>query len=278
MAWPTVGLFFGTVLVFAAATGFAVVGSWPVWAAVPVNAVCSYLFFTVLHDTCHRSASQHDWVNTWLGRFSAPMVAPLIASYSLFRFIHMQHHRFTNHDIDEDPDSYTSNGRAWTWPFRWATLDLSYIVYYLPRMGARPRAEKIEFVVTWLVSLSVLVACIATGYLAEYLLLYILPSRFSIMFLGFAFDFLPHHGLDAKPSEDRFRTTRNRVGMEPVMNVVLLYQNYHLVHHLHPLIPFYRYLTAWRRNEEEYLANDPALSTVVGRELSVDEYRGARGL
>ena len=26
------------------------------------------------------------------------------------------------------------------------------------------------------------------------------------------------------------------------MSPVLLYQNYHLVHHLHPLVPFYQYV------------------------------------
>ena len=49
--------------------------------------------------------------------------------------------------------------------------------------------------------------------------------------------------------------------MERLLTPVLLYQNYHLVHHLHPLIPFYRYIAVWRRNESEYLSGDPELST-----------------
>ena len=58
----------------------------------------------------------------------------------------------------------------------------------------------------------------------------------------------------------------------------MLYQNYHLVHHLHPLIPFYRYIAVWRRNEAAYLSGDPELSTVRGRQLTVDEYRRMREL
>ena len=58
----------------------------------------------------------------------------------------------------------------------------------------------------------------------------------------------------------------------------MLYQNYHLVHHLHPLIPFYRYLAVWRRNEETYLEGEPALATPRGRELTVAEYRRIREL
>jgi ring-1,2-phenylacetyl-CoA epoxidase subunit PaaE len=278
VAWPTVSLFFGTALVFAGSTALAVGDMWPVPLSVAINAVCSYLFFTVLHDTCHRSASQYDWVNTWLGRLSAPMVAAPFVSYSVFRFIHMQHHRFTNHDESKDPDAYTMDGPRWTWPIRWATLDLRYLTYYVPRASKRPTAERVEFLVTAAFGIGVIVLCATTGHIGDYLVLYILPTRFAIMFLGFAFDYLPHHGLHATPEEDRYKTTRNRVGMEPVMNAVLLYQNYHLVHHLHPLIPFYRYLAAWRRNEDEYLSHDPALSTVGGRELTADEYREARGL
>ena len=34
----------------------------------------------------------------------------------------------------------------------------------------------------------------------------------------------------------------------------------------------------WRRSEDHYLANEPALSTVGGRPLTVDEYRRLRDL
>ena len=121
-------------------------------------------------------------------------------------------------------------------------------------------------------------AAVATGYRFEILALYYLPCRLAALFLGFAFDYLPHHGLHHKPSEDRLKTTRNRVGAERLLSPALLYQNYHLVHHLHPAVPFYRYLKVWRRNEEKYLAGDPALSTIGGRPLTVDEYRQLREL
>ena len=105
------------------------------------------------------------------------------------------------------------------------------------------------------------------------LVLYLLPMRFAVMWLGFAFDYLPHHGLHATPGEDKFQATRNRVGMERMLSPLLLYQNYHLVHHLHPVVPFHRYLAVWQRNEDRYLESDPALSTVGGRPITPDEYR-----
>ena len=62
------------------------------------------------------------------------------------------------------------------------------------------------------------------------------------------------------------------------LSLLLLYQNYHLVHHLHPVVHFYNYVAVWRRNEAKYLEGDPALSTLGGREITPDEYRRMRDL
>ena len=61
--------------------------------------------------------------------------------------------------------------------------------------------------------------------------------------------------------------------MEWLFTPLMLSQNYHLVHHLHPSVPFYRYLATWRRNEEAYLERDAAIATVFGKQLNPDEYR-----
>lgn len=158
-------------------------------------------------------------------------------------------------------------------PLRWLTIDLYYMVWYVPQLRTRPRAERIELVVSWLVLLGVIVAAVATGHAVDLLFLYLLPMRLAVAWLGFAFDYLPHNGLRHTPTEDRFKTTRNRVGLERLMSPLLLYQNYHLVHHLHPIIPFHRYVAVWRRNEDAYLDGDPALSDVRGRPITVEEYR-----
>ena len=91
--------------------------------------------------------------------------------------------------------------------------------------------------------------------------------------LAWWFDWLPHHGLEDTQSENRYRATRNRVGLEWLFTPLMLSQNYHLVHHLHPSIPFYRYLKTWRRNEEAYLERDAAISTAFGKSLNPEEFR-----
>lgn len=277
LAVPTAWLFAGGMSLWLGSTALALTHTWPIVLSIACNAVASFLLFTVSHEASHNTISTRPGVNLWLGRFATLLFAPH-ASFSAWRFIHMQHHRFTNHDDGSDPDHYTNTGSVWTRALRWLTVDLQYVPFYLRRIRSRPRAEHIELAVTLTLLIAAGIAIVAAGYGVELLLLYFLPIRLSILMLGWAFDYLPHHELTATPKQDRYRTTRNRVGLERLITPLLLYQNYHLVHHLHPVVPFYRYIAVWRRNEDEYLRGDPALSDVRGRPLTVDEYRRLRAL
>ncbi len=275
LARPTLALFVGCWAVWLASTALALSDAWWWGFSVLVNAAACFAIFTVSHEASHHTASTEPGVNLWLGRFSNVLFAPH-AGFRTWRFIHMQHHRFTNEADGSDPDHFTHRGAAWTAPLRWATIDLYYMVWYAPRVRSRPRAEQVELVVTWLVIGSGLALAIATGHLDAVLLLYLLPIRIAVLVLGWSFDYLPHNGLHE--TVDKYRMTRNRVGLERLLSPVMLYQNYHLVHHLHPRIPFYKYVEVWRRKEDHYLAQGPALSDVRGRELTVEEYRRLREL
>ncbi|MFL5846890.1 MAG: fatty acid desaturase [Solirubrobacteraceae bacterium] len=277
IAAPAALVFVGGLALWGASTALALTGAWPLLAAVLPNAVASYLLFTVAHDASHRSLSSHEAVNVWLGRVSLFFFAPQ-AGFRTWRFIHMQHHRFTNHDDGRDPDQYTHRGPRWQLVPRWLTIDLYYLRWYAPQLGSRPRRERIELAVFWALLIAVVVAAVLGGLGLELVVLYLLPMRLAIGWLGLAFDYLPHNGLHLTPSEDRFKTTRNRVGLERLLSPLLLYQNYHLVHHLHPTIPFHRYLAVWRRHEDRYLDGDPELTDVRGRAITADEYRRLREL
>ncbi len=277
VAWPTFGLLVGALGLLATSAALALTGTWPWPFSTLLNAVAIYLLFTVSHDAAHHAASSDDRTNAWMGWISTPFFAPQ-AAFPTWRFIHMQHHRFTNHDDGRDPDHYTMEGPRWQLPLRWATIDLHYLAFYLPRLGRRPRREQVALAVQVALVAALTVWAIASGHGWEILVLYYLPQRLAIVLLAFAFDWLPHHGLHHRPQEDRLKTTRNRVGGERWLSPALLYQNYHLVHHLHPVVPFYRYLQVWRRGERDYLEGDPALSTIRGRPITADEYRRMREL
>jgi beta-carotene hydroxylase len=89
-----------------------------------INSIASYMAFTVAHDATHSAVSSNRKINDWAGRSAILLLEPG-PFFPVFRFIHMQHHRFTNDPV-KDPDAYTGSGPAWLFPFKWLTLDVVY--------------------------------------------------------------------------------------------------------------------------------------------------------
>ncbi len=271
LALPTVGIFLAALTVFVVSTVGYVNGWAPFWVTIPVNAAVTFVMFTVVHDAAHYSISSVRWVNGLFGRLAWLFVGPVVA-FPSFGYIHIQHHRHSNDD-DEDPDTFASHGSLWLLPFRWSMVEYFYLRYYLPRARSRPVAEVAETLVLLTLCITGLVVAIVTGNFWTLLIVFLIPQRIGLTILAWWFDWLPHHGLEDTQRTNRYRATRNRVGAEWLYTPVLLSQNYHLVHHLHPSVPFYRYVRTWKRNEEAYLERNAAISTVFGQQLNPEEFR-----
>ncbi|MBB3053059.1 ring-1,2-phenylacetyl-CoA epoxidase subunit PaaE [Prauserella isguenensis] len=271
ISWPIVAIFCGALALFAFSSWAALAGALAEPLTILLSATAIFVLFTVLHDAAHYSISTHRWVNVAFGRVAMLFVSSLI-SFKSFAFIHIEHHRNTNDD-DNDPDHFVSGAPWWQVPIRFPLMDVPYLTFLVRNAKRRPRAEVVETSLLMVSSVAVIVACALTGHLWTLAVLYLIPERVAMFVLAWWFDWLPHHDLDDTQQENRYRATRNRVGSEWILTPLLLSQNYHLVHHLHPSIPFYRYVAAWRHNEEAYLERDAAIGTVFGRQLDADEYR-----
>lgn len=225
----------------------------PAWVSVPVAALASTALMIVLHEATHRNASERAWVNGVIGRLAMPFVAPY-CSLPTFRYLHGQHHNHTN--ALTDPDRFVTDGRAIGMPFRWLLYDLAYVIWYVRRLRARPLAEVVESTVLALVFDAVVVWLVTSGHLRELLLVWLLPQRLAFCLIAWGFAWLPHHGL---PPGKRAQTTRARLGLEWLLTPALFAQNFHLVHHLYPRVPFHRLQSTWRGREAEIRAQGPPL-------------------
>ncbi len=271
VAWPTVSLFFGALALLAMSLVGYFSGALPAPMVIVLNAIVAFVMFTVLHDSSHHAIGRSDAINEVFGRLSMLFIVGY-GAFAFFRFIHIEHHRNTNEEDGSDPDRWCSSGPGWQHLLRWATIDLYYAVFWLRRIRQRPLAEVVETLVMFIAVIGTLIWAFSSGYAVEALVLYLIPQRIALSVLAWWFDYLPHHGLTDTARANRFRATRNRVGMEWALTPLMLSQNYHLVHHLHPSIPFYAYIRAWRRNEGAYMARDAAVSTWRGRNLTRDQY------
>jgi fatty acid desaturase len=90
------------------------------------------------------------------------------------------------------------------------------------------------------------------GFGLQLLALWVLPGWLAGGLLAFAFDWLPHH-----PHGDTGRFTNARMldgGW--LLTVLMVGQDAHLVHHLWPKVPFYRYHAVYRAVAAELPAHE----------------------
>lgn len=263
-AWPTIMVLVAAFAIFGVSSYAYLSGKLSIFWAIALNTVASYMSFTPAHEASHSSISSNRQLNDWIGRLATVLQSPA-PIFRSFRYIHMQHHKHTN-DKALDPDMHVATGPRWLLPLKWATLDLGYLNFYLRPsvLMKRPKGERRELVLALLFGATVFTGFVLAGWLEYYFLLFFIPSRFTAIILAFTFDFLPHYPHQEQSRDQPFQATSNRVGMEWLLTPILLYQNYHLVHHIYPTIPFYRYIKVWQAKKHYHQAQKPATTDAFG--------------
>jgi beta-carotene hydroxylase len=254
--WPTVVLAIG---LLAAEIGVVVLwatGVIPMAAGFLANAYLSYAWYTVHHDATHKAISGRNpelaWIEQACGHVAGFALQIEFVNYSAN---HLKHHAHTN--TSNDPDLVVK-GPMWQLPIKWALGNVFMTIGALPggnRLvepmlaklvpladgSPREKAARAKMRRFSQVGLVLLLAAIPFGAFWPAVLLWWLPAKVGVLFLMVLFQWLPHFPFDRT---DRFGATR--VNRFPGSTWVLLQQDRHLIHHLYPSIPWYRYRAAFR--------------------------------
>lgn len=238
-AWPTVALTLSLFAIFAASTYLAATGAIPMVLGVVVNTAFMYAVYTPVHEAVHENISSRRgglrWVDKLLGIAAC---IPLWLFFHEHKRQHMVHHSRANQD--DDPDIYARGGFLGWCLFRlpWALLG-----YFNPLQLYRGcRTYGLRQAETWITMASfaayalAAVALIAAGFGTELALLWFLPWWIGQSVMLTFFTWIPHHD---HSETGRYRDTR--ISLWPGAELLLLGQNLHLIHHMLPAIPYYRY-------------------------------------
>ncbi len=255
ISWPVIAIWVFATACYVAADVFAFMGILPLWIGMLINSVVGYYFFTVVHDSIHRVVSTNTRLNDFIGQTAVLMFAPYV-DLKLFRWGHILHHRFTNGP--KDPDQVL-HGAAWTLPLRWMFIDVLYLIHTLKHGDRISRPYLRSSMRHAAVTAVIFGALVATGYGWHVLMLWFVPSRVIFIALGFSFFWLPHVPHDTTQEDNFTRATSVRIGFEWLMSPVLQCQNYHLIHHLYPMTPFYNNRKVWLLIEPELRKCDLAV-------------------
>jgi beta-carotene hydroxylase len=237
--WPTILLTFALFAAALGATWGALGGHLSYLVAAIVNTVFFYAIYTPVHEAVHANISLKQkhlrWVDDLIGHLCC---APLWLFYLQHRKQHMVHHRAAN--TDNDPDIY-ARGSFPGWVF--LRLPKSLISYFNPVSLYReclrfdvPRRQIAITMLTYAAQAAVVVWLLTRGYGFELLVLYLIPWWIGQSVMLTLFTWTPHHD---HSETGRYRDTRASVF--PGANALLLGQNHHLIHHMMPGVPWYRY-------------------------------------
>lgn len=239
VAWGTIVLAMGIVVGYVLTISSVLSGHFSYLVACGICSVLTYASFTVMHDAGHgsivRMGSRLKPLESFLGWLSS--IPMLYAPYRYFTYMHAQHHAFTN-DPDRDPD-YFSCGEKW--------YQILANIFLITGQYAKIAATKLHShkgmrdtyfstIVYFVLMISTLVWFSVIGYGAEVLFLAVIPNIISAVFTYLFFDYIPHH---PHKSRDRYKDTR--IFPSRILNILLLGQNYHLIHHMYPRLPWYKY-------------------------------------
>ena len=255
LAWPTVLMWALLTLTYVGVYVTCGVGWLPLWMGLLLNSVIGYVGFSVAHDAIHRAISTRTRLNDWIGQAGLLLLVPYV-DLRLFRWGHIQHHRFASGE--RDPDR-VFRGSWWSLPLRWMFIDLFYLRHAL-RHGDKVSAPfLLNSLRMAMVFVVVVAALVVAGYGMQVLMLWFIPSRLVQLMLGFSFFWLPHVPHDVSQEQNFTRATTIRQGHEWLLGPLLQYQHYHLVHHLFPATPFYNNYRVWLLIERQMRRHDLAV-------------------
>lgn len=255
-AWPTVLLLVVLIAIEIAVIAVWAVGAMPLLVGVLINSVASYGLYTVVHEAVHGSISNNNpryarW-DSICGTIAGQLI---LLSFTGHRSSHLRHHAHTN--TDRDPD-IAAKGPLVALPIKWLASNVILVLVALPggvrlasalkrRLGGDATADSDDSSLlakqSWAARVGVLAVLISIPLdaVVPVVVLWIIPARLTFLYLLFFFVWLPHFPYE---HTDRFRNTR--ITLFPGSTWLLLQQDRHLIHHLYPSIPWYRYRAAHR--------------------------------
>ncbi len=229
---PNVLMFTAALMLIVLSTCSYFLGIVPGWCCFLANVLALHLSGTVIHDASHNSAHKNPIINAILGHGSALMLG---FAFPVFTRVHLQHHAHVN-DPENDPDHFVSTGGP-LWLI--AARFFYHEVFFFKRRLWR-KYELLEWFLSRLFLATIVFLGIHYGFIGYVMNFWFVPAFVVGMALGLFFDYLPH-----RPFQERDRWKNARVYPSPILNLLILGQNYHLVHHLWPSIPWYKYQAAY---------------------------------
>ena len=205
----------------------------------------------LLHQASHQRLFRHTLLNDWLCRLLISF--PLMTSLSAYTYAHRLHHAYLwNREIDPKSMRYKELGLLP--PTRHLSMFIvrhllvPFLLVHMPGnllAALSWRDEKrLETWCRYSFWLAILILVIVTRTWHSLLFFWIIPYCTTFQIIRYLADMIDHAGLE---SRNPWLSTRTWEGSWILRAILAPHSdNYHLTHHLFPLIPHYRFAQAHR--------------------------------
>lgn len=244
---PTLVILIASFGAFGATTYLYLNGDLHPLAVIVINSCLIYFSFTPLHEATHRSFSKVRMLNDALGTISAQLLLPGFST-GLYRYLHMAHHQHTG-EKNSDPDLPFVSGSYMKKVLRWAFLDLLWTKFYFGNWKQRPVGERLRFTIGLVFYLSVFAVGFNSGYVSEFLVCWVFPMLLGRIITVYLFADI-HHPENVEQRVDPLGATGMIRNTNLIQRILMLGQARHLIHHLYPGLPWYRYDPVWNVAEK----------------------------
>ncbi|KAA9005713.1 fatty acid desaturase [Histidinibacterium aquaticum] len=254
--WPTLGLLAATYLAWG--LGLFWLATVSLWLAVPVVAVAAALHSSLSHEAIHGHPFPNERVNAALVWLPLALFVP----YLRFRDTHLAHHRDSIlTDPYDDPESNYLDPSRWDRMPLWARLLLRVNNTLAGRMLIGPIVGQIAFMAQdwsrrrdarvragWLWHLpGIAVLAVIVALSPMPLWAYLVAAYIALGLLKIR-TFLEHQ------AHEKARARTVIIEDRGPLALLFLNNNLHVVHHMHPRVPWYRLPQVYARNPGRYLA------------------------
>ncbi|HEU4969702.1 fatty acid desaturase [Sphingomonas sp.] len=254
VAWPTLAMLALIAPLHVATVACGLSGAASPWLLTLPLGISAYLHYTPAHEAIHRNivrSRRFDPANRLIGWWAGVLLG---MSWPLLLRTHHAHHAHTNGE--RDPDAFVQGPLwrlfplaalsvvtnlvpipAWRMIYGRETPNLGYLDAWKVMRAREWRTHQIAH---GLMCIAVWVA-VALGHGAEIFALYVVPATVGRLLMGIFLSWLPHRPFAAG---DRYHATALRRGR--LLAIASIGHSLHLVHHLWPRVPFYRYGRLYR--------------------------------
>lgn len=247
--WPYPVVAIACLAVWIALWPLAIAGVLPLWLGCAIVSVFVAGGYVVAHEAMHSNLGKEGTPQRFWNELTGTIaMIPMMLPFSMVKEMHLLHHLHTNHS-DKDPDAIHAapnvvmalvqswlnrqpgkGGTAARWRRHCAEL-------------GTPAAKRavIQSMLYQLVIMGFFFAMAWRGYAIEVALLWWLPRHIGLSYIHAVLSWAPHHPHGGTGRYDSTRIFRHRLGYVLSMGI-----EYHLIHHLHPHIPFHATRAAYR--------------------------------